>query len=319
MTSNFKNIIIGIISHSEKGDGIISRANYLGIQYCYVGNNQKDKILYEWIEKEKIELNDPKIEVKIDKKGKKLHIIDEGIGMSAEEIEKYINEVAFSGAEEFVKKMEEAGSESNNDIIGKFGLGFYSAFMVASKVEVESLSMNEGSKPTKWICEGETTYTFEESNKEEVGTKITLFIDEENKDFLNKWKLNETLKNHCDFMPYEIYLWDANEKVKPTKEDGSVDNDAPEVAAEPMLINETNPIWKRDPKELLDEVLEDYINQASLMNDKELSYDRSEWMKTIGREKYDDEELEKHSQIHTVSIELEQIRRFGGIVYDYEE
>lgn len=198
-----------------------------------------------------------KISVNVNKEAGTIEVIDNGIGMTEEEVEKYIAKLAFSGAEEFVKKMEEAGSDTNNDIIGKFGLGFYSAFMVANKVEVESLSMNEGSKPTKWICEGETTYTFEESNKNEVGTKITLFIDEENKDFLNKWKLNETLKNHCDFMPYEIYLWDANEKVKPTKEDGSVDNDAKEVAAEPMLINETNPIWKRDPKELKDE---DYIN-----------------------------------------------------------
>ena len=199
------------------------------------------------------ELPTGKISVNVNQENKTVEIIDNGIGMTEEEVEKYIAKLAFSGAEEFVKKMEDAGSESTNDIIGKFGLGFYSVFMVSDKVEVETLSMTEGATPTKWTCEGQTTYTFSESDKTEVGTKITLHINEESKDFLNKWKLNETLKNHCDFMPYEIYLLDLNEKVKPTKEDGSVDEDAPEVAAEPMLINDTNPIWKRDPKEVTDE------------------------------------------------------------------
>jgi molecular chaperone HtpG len=173
--------------------------------------------------------------------------------MTEEEVEKYIAQLAFSGAEEFVKKMQEDNGEANADIIGKFGLGFYSAFMVSQKVEVESLSMNEGSTPTKWTCEGETDYTFSESSRNEVGTKITLHINEESKEFLGKWKLKETLSNHCDFMPYAITLLDVNERVKAKKEDGTIDDSAPEVAAEPMLINETNPIWKRDPKEVKDE------------------------------------------------------------------
>ncbi len=198
-----------------------------------------------------------KIDVKVNKDNKTIQIIDNGIGMSEQEVEKYIATLAFSGAEEFVKKMEEAGSPTEADIIGKFGLGFYSAFMVANKVEVETLSMNEGAQPTKWISEGEETYSFEQSSKSEVGTTITLHINTESEEFLNKWKLNETLSNHCDFMPYEISLVDVNEKVKAKKEDGTIDEEAPEVPAEPMIVNDTNPIWKRDPKELTDE---DYKN-----------------------------------------------------------
>ncbi|EQC46258.1 molecular chaperone HtpG [Bacteriovorax sp. Seq25_V] len=203
------------------------------------------------------ELQDGQIQVRVNKDAKTVQVIDNGIGMTEAEVEKYIAQLAFSGAAEFVKKLEEAGGEKNNEIIGKFGLGFYSAFMVASKVEVDSLSMTEGAKPVKWTCEGDTEYSFEDGTQTEVGTTITLHINEESLDFLNKWKLKETLSNHCDFMPYAITLVDVNEKVKPKKEDGTVDTDAPEVAASPELINETKPIWKRDPSELTDE---DYKN-----------------------------------------------------------
>ena len=194
-----------------------------------------------------------KIQVNVDPAAKTIQVIDNGIGMTEEEVEKYIAQLAFSGAEEFVKNLEEAGGETDKDIIGKFGLGFYSAFMVADKVEVESLSMVEGAKATKWSCEGDTDYTFSESTKTEVGTTITLHVNEESKDFLGKWKLKETLSNHCDFMPYEISLLDVKETVKPRKDDGSIDEDAAEVPAEAMVINETTPIWKRDPKELTDD------------------------------------------------------------------
>ena len=186
-----------------------------------------------------------KISVAVDKEAKTITVTDNGIGMSEEEVEKYIAQLAFSGAEEFIKKMEDAGGESNKDIIGKFGLGFYSAFMVAGKVEVDSLSMNEGAKATKWTCEGDTEYTFSDSDKEEVGTTITLHINEDSLEFLNKWKLNETLSNHCDFMPYEISLRDVNEKIQ--------DGDDKGKDVEPIIVNDTNPIWKRDPKELTDE------------------------------------------------------------------
>src|SRR5690606_22821520 len=166
---------------------------------------------------------------------------DNGLGMSEREVEKYIAQLAFSGAEEFVQKMKDMGNTSAKDeIIGKFGLGFYSAFMVADKVEVESLSMIPGSVATKWTCHGDTDYEFSSSDKKEVGTTITLHINHESEEFLDKWKLRETLNRYCDFMPYPIALIDKDDKE--AKED---------------IINETTPLWKKDPTTLKDE---DYKN-----------------------------------------------------------
>lgn len=178
-----------------------------------------------------------KITVTVDKEAKTVSIEDNGLGMTEAEVEKYIAQLAFSGAQEFVDKMKEAGNTPNSDIIGKFGLGFYSAFMVSTKVEVESLSMQEGSVPTKWVCEGETDYSFEDSTKTEVGTKITLHINEESLEFLNAWHVSSTLKKFCDFMPYEIWVKDAQ---------------AVEESANPGLVNETQPIWKKDVSTLTD-------------------------------------------------------------------
>ena len=197
------------------------------------------------------------IDIRVDKENGVIIIRDNGLGMQENEVEKYIAQLAFSGAQEFVKKLEGVNEESEKDIIGKFGLGFYSAFMVSKKVVVESLSMEKDAVATKWSCEGETEYIFEDSSLDEIGTTITLHISEESKDFLNKWKLKETLSNYCDFMPYTISLLDVNERIKPRKEDGSADEDAPEILATPEVINEVNPLWKRDPKTLKDE---DYIN-----------------------------------------------------------
>ena len=178
-----------------------------------------------------------KITVSVDKNAKTVTLEDNGLGMTEAEVEKYIAQLAFSGAQEFVDKMKAEGNTPNSDIIGKFGLGFYSAFMVSTRVEVESLSMNEGAVPTKWICEGETDYEFVESNKTDVGTKITLHINPESEEFLNVWTVSSTLKKFCDFMPYEIYVKDAT--------------DANE-SADPGLVNETQPIWKKDPTTLTD-------------------------------------------------------------------
>ncbi|MBK22742.1 MAG: molecular chaperone HtpG [Halobacteriovorax sp.] len=205
------------------------------------------------------ELPDGNIKVLVNKTNKTITIEDNGLGMSEAEVEKYIAQLAFSGAEEFVKKMEDAGGpEKNTDIIGKFGLGFYSAFMVADKVEVESLSMEEGATPTKWTCEGDTDYTFSNSDKKDVGTKITLHVNSDGEEFLDEFKISSTLRNFCDFMPYPIGVLDEEkEPVKPTKEDGTVDEDAPAVAPTPSIINNTEPLWKKDPKELKDE---DYKN-----------------------------------------------------------
>ncbi|MDD0852206.1 molecular chaperone HtpG [Halobacteriovorax sp. GB3] len=217
-----------------------------------------------------VELPEGRIDVRVDKKQKTIKIIDNGLGMSEQEVEKYIAQLAFSGAEEFVKKMEKEG-EKDQDIIGKFGLGFYSAFMVSNKVEVDTLSMNEGATPVHWSCEGDTEYTFSESKRTNVGTEITLHINEESEEFLDEFKLSNTLKNHCDFMPYPIGLLDVNkEPVKPTKEDGTIDEDAPAVAVTPTIINNTKPIWKQDPKELNDEDYKKFYRQMFPMDGEPL-------------------------------------------------
>lgn len=192
-----------------------------------------------------------KITVSVDKTAKIITIEDNGIGMTEAEVEKYIAQLAFSGAEEFVKKMKDQGSTPNSDIIGKFGLGFYSAFMVSSRVVVESLSMAEGSVPTKWICEGETDYSFEESTKTDVGTKITLHVNAESEEFLNAWKVSTTLKKFCDFMPYEIHV---------------VDLEAKDEHGNPGLVNDTQPLWKKDPSTLNDQDYKDFYKKLFPMD-----------------------------------------------------
>lgn len=218
------------------------------------------------------ELPKGSINVLVNKTAKTITIEDNGLGMTEAEVEKYIAQLAFSGAEEFIKKMEDAGgTEKNTDIIGKFGLGFYSAFMVAKKVVVDSLSMEEGAVATRWSCEGETDYVFSESDKKEVGTTITLHVNSEGEEFLDEFKVSSTLKNFCDFMPYPIGVLDEEKApTKATKEDGSVDEDAPAVAATPSIINETKPLWKMDPKELKDQDYKDFYRKMFPMDPEPL-------------------------------------------------
>lgn len=187
-----------------------------------------------------------KITVAVDSKERTITISDNGLGMTEDEIEKYIAQLAFSGAEEFVEKMKESGDVSREDIIGKFGLGFYSAFMVAEEVEVDSLSMQEGAKPAKWSCKGDTDYSFTESQKTEVGTDIILHINEESKEFLDFYKTSEVLTRYCKFMPAPIELIDLvkQEEQKDKK---------PEEQNFSKQINETEPLWKKDPSSLKDE------------------------------------------------------------------
>jgi len=178
------------------------------------------------------------VKVSVNKEAKTITIEDNGLGMTEAEVEKYIAQLAFSGAEEFVQKMKASGNTTTKDeIIGKFGLGFYSAFMVAQKVEVESLSYVAGAKATKWSCEGDTEYEFTDSLKTEVGTTITLHINEESADFLNAWKTRSTLEQYCRFMPYTIEFAEI-EKDKETTW---------------STINETQPLWKQDPTTITDE------------------------------------------------------------------
>lgn len=189
-----------------------------------------------------VELPTGQIKVTVDKAANKITIRDNGVGMTEEEVEKYIAQLAFSGAEEFVQNMKEAGE--NADIIGKFGLGFYSAFMVADKVEVESLSWQEGSTATKWTCAGDVDYTFSASSKKEVGTDITLHINKESEEFLGVFKVLDTLRKFCDFMPYTIEVIDA--EIRKDK-DGNIEEQ------KTYQVNETEPLWRKDPKEITDE------------------------------------------------------------------
>lgn len=202
-----------------------------------------------------IELPEGKINVSVNNKDKTITISDNGVGMTEEEIEKYITQLAFSGAKEFVEKIEQAG-EKSSDIIGKFGLGFYSSFMVADKVVVNSLSWQDGAKPASWSCQGDTEYTFTEGQKTEVGTDIILHINSENEEFLNEWKINETLRKFCDFMPHTITV--SNEE-KINEED-----------YKPSVINEMAPLWKQDPKDIKDEQYLEFFRKLFPMESEPL-------------------------------------------------
>ena len=195
-----------------------------------------------------------KVKIEVNKTDRTITVSDNGLGMTETEVEKYIAQLAFSGAEEFVQKMKDLGNTTAKDeIIGKFGLGFYSAFMVAEKVEVESLSMVPGSVPAKWTCHGDTDYEFSDSTKSEIGTTIKLFIDKDSEDFLDIWKMRETLNHYCDFMPYSIAL--INTEDKEAKEE---------------IINETTPLWKKDPTTLKDEDYKEFYRKMFPMEQEPL-------------------------------------------------
>ena len=195
----------------------------------------------------------PVIEIKIDKEGKKLHIIDQGIGMSADEIEKYINQVAFSGAEEFLEKYKDSAKDSG--IIGHFGLGFYSAFMVAEKVEIISKSFNEDIPAAHWTCDGSPQFTLEAHDKTTRGTEIILHIAEDSTEFLEDSRINELLVKYNKFMPVSI-KFGTKEETLPLPEDAAEDAKAETVTVD-NIINNPNPAWTKQPTELEDE---DYKN-----------------------------------------------------------
>ena len=198
------------------------------------------------------------IDIRIRKSQREIQIIDNGVGMTEQEVEQYIAQLAFSGAEEFIKKME----DSKDDIIGKFGLGFYSSFMVAEKVTVDSLSMQEGAKAVRWTCCGDTDYTFSDSPRDDVGTTITLKLGKEGEEFLNEYQLSETIRKFCSFLPYPIGLLDLEKKAeKPRKEDGSIDEKADPVAPVPTVINNTAPLWKKNPKEIGDDEYKNFYQE----------------------------------------------------------
>ncbi len=201
----------------------------------------------------KDELGDLTVEVSFDEKEKTITILDKGIGMTAEEIKKYINQIAFSGATEFVEKFKDA--KDANEIIGKFGLGFYSAFMVASKVEINSKSYEEGSEAAKWVCDGSTSFEISASEKSTRGTEIKLFINEDSEEFLNKAKIQGILDKYCKFLPVDIRFGSIEESV-PDGEDKD-GNKQYKTVEKDNIINNTKPLWTIAPSELKDE---DYLN-----------------------------------------------------------
>ncbi|MBI6118470.1 molecular chaperone HtpG [Salegentibacter maritimus] len=194
----------------------------------------------------------PVIEVKVDKEGKKLHVIDQGIGMTKDEVEKYINEVAFSGAEEFLEKYKDTAKDSG--IIGHFGLGFYSAFMVANKVEIITKSYKD-EQAAHWVCEGTTDFTLEDADKKERGTEIILHINEEDEEFLEENRIQELLVKYNKFMPVPI-KFGTKEETLPLPEDAPEDA-KPETKTVDNIINNPAPAWTKQPTDLEDE---DYKN-----------------------------------------------------------
>nr|WP_316819964.1 molecular chaperone HtpG [Pedobacter gandavensis] len=195
------------------------------------------------------ELGNPLVEVAVDADKKTITITDNGLGMTAEEIKKYINQVAFSGATEFVEKFKDA--KDANEIIGKFGLGFYSAFMVADLVEIQTLSYQEGAEPARWVCDGSTSFEITAGNRTTRGTEITLHINAESEEFLSKNKLEEILDKYGKFLPIPIKFGTRTEHVA----DGEDEEGKPKTVAVEVdnIINTTNPIWTKAPADLSDE------------------------------------------------------------------
>jgi molecular chaperone HtpG len=202
------------------------------------------------------ELGDLKVSVSIDKNAGTLTISDHGIGMTADDIEKYINQIAFSGAEEFVEKYK----NDANAIIGHFGLGFYSSFMVSKQVEIVTLSYKDGAKAMRWSCDGSPEFTLDETEKTTRGTDIILHIDDENKDFLEESRIEGLLKKYCKFLPIEI----AFGKKKEWKDGKEVETE------EDNIINDTNPAWIRKPADLKDEDYDKFYRDLYPMGENPL-------------------------------------------------
>jgi len=210
------------------------------------------------------DLGDLTIEVKIDKKAKKLHIIDQGIGMTQEEVQKYINEVAFSGAEEFLEQYKDTAKDSG--IIGHFGLGFYSAFMVAEKVEIITKSHKEESA-AHWMCDGSPEYTLEKSDKKTRGTEIILHIDKDSKEFLEEGRIRELLQKYNKFMPVPI-KFGTKEETLPLPEDAPEDAKAETVTVD-NIINNPEPAWTKKPADLKEEDYKSFYRELYPMQFEE--------------------------------------------------
>jgi molecular chaperone HtpG len=201
------------------------------------------------------ELGDLTIRVDVDKKKKTLTVSDAGIGMTAEEVEKYINEIAFSSAEDFMEKYK----KDSNAIIGHFGLGFYSSFMVSDKVEIDTLSWQENAKGVAWSCDGSPEYTLDETKRKDRGTSITLHLDSDSKEFLEENKISELLDKYCKFLPVEIAF--GKEKEWKDGKEEETDKD--------RIINETKPLWTLPPSEVKDEDYKEFYRKLYPMQTDE--------------------------------------------------
>ena len=215
------------------------------------------------------------VQVVIDPEKKTLKFIDTGLGMDEGEVEEYINQIAFSGATDFIEKYKDKASD--DQIIGHFGLGFYSAFMVADEVHIDTLSYKEGAKPVHWECDGGTEYTMTEGDRTVVGTEITLFLNEDCLEYCNEYKAREVITKYCSFMPVEIYLSKANapeeyetidpadkldtdtvvETIKEEAKEGEEAKEKLKIVKRPVPLNETHPLWAKHPNEC---TREDYID-----------------------------------------------------------
>ena len=237
-----------------------------------------------------------KIEVVVNPEEKTLKFIDNGLGMTADEVEEYITQIAFSGATEFLEKYKD--KTTDDQMIGHFGLGFYSAFMVADEVHIDTLSYKEGSVPVHWACDGGTEYDIQDGNKNTVGTEITLFLNEESLEFANEYRMREVLEKYCSFMPVEIYLSNANAAqeyetidesdlrdddvvVEHIHEDAKTEEKENEngekeiveispakekvkINKRPVPLNDIHPLWTKHPNECTEEEYRDFYRKVFL-------------------------------------------------------
>ena len=236
----------------------------------------------------------PEIQVIVDPDGKTLKFIDNGIGMTADEVEEYITQIAFSGATEFLEKYKD--KTTDDQMIGHFGLGFYSAFMVADEVHIDTLSYKEGSAPVHWTCDGGTEYEMADGNKTVPGTEITLFLNEESLEFANEYRMREVIEKYCSFMPVNIYLSKANaeqeyetideadlreddvvvehihEEAKTEEQENdkgekevvevSPEKDNVKINKRPVSLSDTNPLWMKHPNECTDEEYKEFYRKV---------------------------------------------------------
>lgn len=199
------------------------------------------------------------IKVIVNKDENTIKVVDNGIGMTGEEVRKYINQIAFSGAVDFLEKYKDKADEGNQ-IIGHFGLGFYSAFMVSEKVQIDTLSYRKGEKAVRWTSSGGTEYEMDDSDRMERGTTVTLYLSDDSLEFLEYFKMREVLEKYCSFLPFEIYLEDAAKKKEPEDKKEKDEEEKDEVEKtevskpeEPKPLNDTHPLWLKNPKDCTDE------------------------------------------------------------------